>query len=87
MTNIRLLIVEDDPNLGLILKEYLEVKRFKADLATDGVEGLKLFAQNEYDLCILDIMLPKKDGFTLAKEIKLLDNSASFIFLTAKSLN
>jgi len=86
MTNNRLLIVEDDPNLGLILKEYLEVKKFKADLAVNGVEGLKLFSQNEYDLCILDIMLPKKDGFTLAKEIKLLNSSASFIFLTAKSL-
>ncbi len=86
MTNIRLLIVEDDPNLGLILKEYLELKNFKADLAVDGVEGLKLFSKNKYDLCILDIMLPKKDGFTLAREIKLLNNAASFIFLTAKSL-
>jgi len=82
----RLLIVEDDPNLGQILKEYLEVKEYSSDLAVDGEAGLKLFFQNEYDLCILDIMLPKKDGFTLAKEIRDAGTNVPIIFLTAKSM-
>ncbi len=86
MIETRLLIVEDDPNLGQILKEYLEVKGFKADLAIDGNEGTKLFSKNHYDLCILDIMLPKKDGLSLAKEIKASRSVIPFIFLTAKSL-
>jgi len=83
----QLLIVEDDPNLGQILKEYLQIKGYHADLARDGIEGTKLFFNNKYDLCILDIMLPKKDGFTLAKEIRASKRNIPFLFLTAKSLN
>jgi DNA-binding response OmpR family regulator len=86
MSEAKLLIVEDDPNLGQILKDYLEIKGFKADWASNGEEGLKMFNDNPYDLCILDIMMPKKDGFTLAREIRDSSNPAPFMFLTSKSL-
>ena len=83
---IRLLIVEDDPNLGQILKDYLEVKGYDPVLCENGEEGMKAFRKQSFDFCLLDIMLPKKDGFTLAKEIRQLDIQIPIIFLTAKSL-
>ena len=86
MIEASVLIAEDDPNLGQILKEYLEIKGFQADLAKDGEAALKLFKSSTYDLCILDIMMPKKDGFTLAREIRITSEAVPFIFLTAKSL-
>jgi len=86
MTPEQILIVEDDQNLGQILKEYLEMKGYSARLARDGVEGLEEFMEHSFDLCILDIMMPKKDGFTLAKEIRLLNKQVPIIFLTAKSM-
>lgn len=86
MNRTKLLVVEDDPNLGQILREYLEIKGFDTTLCVDGVEGLESFKANNYDLCILDVMMPKKDGFTLASEIHYLDKTTPFIFLTAKSL-
>ena len=86
MQNAKLLIVEDDPNLGQILREYLEVKGFETFLAQDGEEGLRAFQQQPYDLCLLDVMLPLKDGFTLAEEIRRQDKETPIIFLTAKSL-
>lgn len=86
MIKPNLLIAEDDPNLGQILKEYLEIKGFKTDLAGDGEAAFKLYKNNAYDLCILDIMMPKKDGFTLAREIKSTSKAVPLIFLTAKSL-
>ena len=86
MNQNRLLIVEDDENLGQILKEYLEIKGFSTYLARDGEEGLTTFNQQDFDLCILDIMMPKKDGFTLAREIRLLNKEIPIIFLTAKSM-
>lgn len=82
----RLLVVEDDPNLGLILNEYLQAKGFSSDLATDGEQGLQYFLKGEYDLCVLDVMMPKKDGFTMAKEIKAINTSMPILFLTAKTL-
>jgi len=82
----QLLLVEDDENLGYILKEYLEMNEFAVDWAKDGEEGYSEVKSNDYDLCILDIMMPKKDGFTLAKEIKELNKEIPFIFLTAKTL-
>lgn len=82
----RLLIVEDDQNLGQILKEYLELKGYKADLHRDGDAGLKAFSPGRYDLCILDIMMPKRDGFSLAQEIKNQDKHIPLVFLTAKSM-
>lgn len=82
----RLLIVEDDESLGYILKEYLQMNEFAVDWAKDGEKGLQRVINNEYDLGILDIMMPKKDGFTLAKEVKELHKDLPFVFLTAKTL-
>jgi len=86
MSKNRLLIVEDDKNLGQILREYLEIKGFETGLARDGEEGLTEFNAGNYDLCILDIMMPRKDGFTLAREIRLLNKQIPIIFLSAKSM-
>lgn len=80
-----LLLAEDDPNLGTLLKEYLEAKGFEVTLAVNGEEALKRFLEGTFSLCILDVMMPKKDGFTLAGEIRLKDPSIPIIFLTAKS--
>ena len=86
MKKDKLLIVEDDLNLGQILKEYLEAKGFETHLCRDGEEGIQAFRDQNFDLCILDIMMPKKDGFTLAREIRLTDKQTPIIFLTAKSM-
>lgn len=86
MEKYKLLIVEDDPNLGEILREYLELKGYETVLCPDGDAGSKRFNQEVFDLCILDIMMPKKDGFTLAKEIRLSDKKTPIVFLTAKSM-
>jgi DNA-binding response OmpR family regulator len=81
-----ILLVEDDQSLGYILTEYLELRGFRVLLAKDGEIGLKTFNAQHIDLCILDVMLPKKDGFTLASEIKQSDEKMPIIFLTSKSL-
>lgn len=86
MQKQKILLVEDDLNLGQILKEYLEIKGFETELCRDGDEGFSAFDRGNFDLCILDIMLPKKDGFSLAKEIKVADKHTPIIFLTAKSM-
>ncbi|SOE21792.1 DNA-binding response regulator, OmpR family, contains REC and winged-helix (wHTH) domain [Spirosomataceae bacterium TFI 002] len=84
---MKILLAEDDQNLGMLLQEYLGAKLFDVDLARDGDEGLNFFLQKgEYDLCILDVMMPKKDGFSLAKEIRMHDPQVPIIFLTAKSM-
>lgn len=82
----RILVVEDDPNLGQILSEYLQLKGFVTTLCTDGEKGFEKFKTEKYDFCILDVMMPKKDGFTLAKEIREIDKTIPVIFLTAKSM-
>ena len=82
----KILLTEDDPNLGQLLQEYLTNKGYKTDLATDGNAGLKRFLEGSYDLCLFDVMMPKKDGFSLAKEIRLTDKEVPIIFLTAKSM-
>jgi two-component system, OmpR family, response regulator len=82
----RVLLCEDDPNLGTLLKEYLIAKGFETDLATDGVEGLKAFRRSTYDFLILDVMMPLKDGFTVAREIREEDKHTPILFLTAKSM-
>jgi DNA-binding response OmpR family regulator len=84
MANI--LLVEDDPNLSMVLQDYLEMMKHDIALAQDGEEGLRAFMQANYDLCILDVMMPKKDGFTLAEEIRANNKNVPIIFLTAKSL-
>lgn len=83
---IKILLVEDDPNLGSLIKEFLEIKDYSVHLAVDGVEGGRAFNNDGYDLIILDIMMPKKDGFALAREIRKIDEEIPLIFLTAKSL-
>lgn len=82
----RVLVVEDDDNLGKMLSDYLRVKGFDVILKRDGDAGLKGFIDNEVDLCLLDVMMPKKDGFTLAKEIRSLKPKVPIIFLSAKSM-
>lgn len=84
MTNI--LLVEDNETLGYILKEYLEMKDFSIELARDGKAGLKAFKKRAYDLCILDVMMPEMDGFTLAGELRAIEAGVPLIFLTAKAL-
>ncbi len=88
MENVKtqVLLVEDDPNLGTLLQEYLEAKGFDTKLATDGKKGFDAFCKQEYDLLLLDVMMPVKDGLTLAKEIRVSDKSVPIIFLTAKSM-
>ena len=83
---IRILYVEDDANLSMILKDYLEMIGYVVDHASDGEVGLSLFKGILYHLIILDIMMPKKDGFTLANEIRELNSHVPIIFLTAKNL-
>jgi len=80
-----ILLAEDEAALGQIVKESLETRDFKVDLAEDGDRALKLFRENEYEALVLDVMMPKKDGFTLAKEIRQEDDTIPIIFLTAKS--
>jgi len=86
MSKTKLLITEDGPNLGQILSEYLTLKGFETTLCKDGEEGGIKFFEEAYDLCILDLMMPKKDGFSLAKEIREKDQNTPIIFLTAKSM-
>jgi DNA-binding response OmpR family regulator len=81
-----LLLVEDDTNLGALLQEYLIDKGFPTDLATDGQKGWQSFVDKQYDLCIFDVMMPKKDGFSLAKEVRMSGRDVPIIFLTAKSM-
>ena len=82
----RILLVEDDESFGYILKEYLEINDFSVTWEQDGEAGLKTFQQEVFDLCILDVMMPLKDGFTLARDIRENDPDVPFIFLTAKAL-
>ena len=86
MNNTRILVVEDDVNLGQILQEYLKLKGFITTLSTDGDAGLTAFYEGFYDLCLLDLMMPKKDGFSLAKDIRAVNADIPIIFLTAKTM-
>ena len=86
MPDNRILLVEDDQNFGDVLKSYLEMHDYDVTLATDGQEGYDKYQDSEYNLCIFDVMMPKKDGFTLAREIREKDLSTPIIFLTAKTL-
>ena len=83
----KILLVEDDPNLGMLLQDYLQLKgKFDVVLARDGEEGLKAFTRDHFDICILDVMMPKKDGFTLGKDIRKINDSVPIIFATAKTM-
>ncbi len=82
----KILLVEDDQNFGDVLKSYLEMHEYEVTLAADGVHGLETYRKGNFDLCIFDVMMPRKDGFTLAKEIREKDQDMPIIFLTAKNL-
>jgi len=82
----KILLVEDDQNFGDVLRSYLEMNDFDITLATDGEAGLQAYKKDTYDLCIFDVMMPKKDGFTLGKEVREMDKEIPIIFLTAKAL-
>ena len=86
MENKKILLVEDDPNFGAILKDYLMLNDFEVTLAKNGMEGFEKFKKDNFDLCILDVMMPYKDGYTLAKEIREKNKEIPLIFLTAKSM-
>ncbi len=83
----KILLVEDDPNLGMLLQDYLQLKgKFEVVLCKDGEEGLKAFTKDHFNMCILDVMMPKKDGFTLGKEIRKINAHVPIIFATAKAM-
>ena len=82
----KILLVEDDPNFGEVLRHYLEMNDFDVTLATDGYMGFEMFKRGKFDLCIFDVMMPKKDGFTLAKEVRERDAAIPIIFLTARTM-
>ena len=83
---LKILLCEDDENLGMLLREYLQAKGFFAELCPDGDAGYKAFTREKFDICVLDVMMPKKDGFTLAQEIRQSNADIPIIFLTAKTL-
>jgi len=83
----KILLVEDDPNLGLLTQDYLQLKgKFDVVLCTDGEEGLRAFTKQSFDLLILDVMMPKKDGFTLGQDVRKLNQDVPIIFATAKGM-
>jgi DNA-binding response OmpR family regulator len=82
----KILLVEDDPNLGFVIKDNLVVKGYSVSLYTNGDEGYAAFATNQFDICILDVMMPKKDGFTLAHQIRKENQQIPILFVTAKSM-
>ena len=83
---IKLLVAEDDPNMGMILKAYLTQKGYTVLLATNGTLAIDIFNHDDVDACILDVMMPVKDGFAVAQEIRRVDKRIPIIFLTAKNL-
>jgi len=83
---VKILLAEDDDNLGSLLREYLQIKNYEVDWAVDGEKAFRLFRRSSYDICVLDIMMPVKDGFTLAADIRTLNPDMPVIFLTAKSM-
>ena len=83
---LNILLCEDDENLGMLLREYLQAKGYNTELCPDGDAGYKAFIKSKYDICAFDVMMPKKDGFTLAKEIRAINSDVPIMFLTAKNL-
>ncbi len=83
---LKVLLCEDDENLGMLLREYLQAKGYETVLCPDGEVGFKEFTKAKFDICVLDVMMPQKDGFTLAQEIRQTNTEVPIIFLTAKTL-
>ncbi|WP_320052739.1 response regulator transcription factor [uncultured Acetobacteroides sp.] len=86
MSNVNVLLVEDDTNFGSVLKAYLSINEFNVTLVADGARAFKTFIEGEFDICVLDVMLPNVDGFTIARRIKEHNSRIPLIFLTAKTL-
>jgi DNA-binding response OmpR family regulator len=82
---IQILLVEDDTSLGFIISDQLRSDGYNVTLCSDGVEGLQKFSEKKFHLCIFDVMMPKKDGFTLARDVRKVDQNIPILFLTAKS--
>lgn len=82
----KILLVEDDPCFGSVLKSYLELSDFEVTLCTNGNEGLEAFRNDKFDICLLDVMMPEMDGFTLGKKIRELSSCVPFVYITAKNL-
>lgn len=82
----KILLVEDDPCFGSVLKSYLELTDYEVTLCVNGNEGLEAFRKEKYDICLLDVMMPEMDGFTLGKKIREVDASVPFVYITAKNL-
>ena len=82
---IKILLVEDDYNLGFVIQDKLKDENYEVHLCTDGVEGLRKFNEGDYQLCVFDVMMPKKDGFTLARDIRKTNKNVPILFLTAKN--
>jgi two-component system, OmpR family, response regulator len=82
----KILLLEDDPNLGLVIQDNLEMRGYDVELCTNGVAGREQFKKDKYDLCLVDVMMPKKDGFTFARELRAEGENVPIIFLTARSL-
>jgi len=84
--NKHILLVEDDPNFGAVLRDYLQLNDYQVTLCTNGNTGISTFKTGQFDICILDVMMPEKDGFTLAEEIRHINKTVPLFFLTAKSM-
>ncbi|MEZ5055567.1 MAG: response regulator transcription factor [Saprospiraceae bacterium] len=85
MEGFSILLVDDDKVLSTVLKEFLETKGYRADLRHDAASGLSLFREGNYDLCVLDVKMPLKDGFVLSEELRAIDSEVPIIFLTGES--
>ena len=83
---IKILLVEDDTSLGFIISDHLKSEGYQVTLCSDGAEGFKRFNEEVFHLCIFDVMMPKKDGFSLAKDVRVIDKSIPILFLTAKAM-
>ena len=83
---MHILLCEDEESLGMLVREYLQAKGYDAELYLDGEAGYKAFVKGEYDMCLLDVMMPKMDGFTLARELRMINSEVPIMFLTAKNL-
>ncbi|MBQ7684151.1 MAG: response regulator transcription factor [Bacteroidaceae bacterium] len=83
---LHILLCEDEESLGMLVREYLQAKGYDAELFLDGEAGYKAFMKGKYDMCLLDVMMPKMDGFALAREIRLINADVPIIFLTARNL-
>lgn len=84
--NIHILLAEDDSNLGFVVQDNLKANGYKVTLCPDGEVAMKTFASDTFDMCILDVMMPKKDGFAVAETIRSINQDVPIIFLTAKSM-